>query len=219
MIVRVERHVTRRSINSTEREDGNTLAGFISNHYHPMSLPTPSLRAHRAPPSSSRLPKRPEVYVLVPHSPYSPYASETIGSRTADGSHHNLPTPLREHNMPIAESPLAVIKRKRSEGNLGEREQRAPETNSKRPKVSTMTNKTQGSTKPTRTVASTATEEFPNGSFYCHQCNKKRDSSGDLRLSLIMSLGTSLKPFPSRVILHLQDQVLSLGFPLQGQVL
>jgi len=84
--------------------------------------------------------------------------------------------------MPIAESPLAVIKRKRSEGNLNETEQRAPEAKSKRPKVSTMINKTQGFTKPTRTVESTATEEFPNGFFYCHQCNKKRDSSGELRL-------------------------------------
>ncbi|KAF8499619.1 hypothetical protein F5888DRAFT_1633298 [Russula emetica] len=64
--------------------------------------------------------------------------------------------------MSIAESPLAVIKRKRSEGNLDETEQRAPEAKSKRPKVSTMTNRTQGSTKLTRTVASIATEEFPN---------------------------------------------------------
>ncbi|KAN0106968.1 hypothetical protein V8E52_010636 [Russula decolorans] len=79
--------------------------------------------------------------------------------------------------MPIAESPLAGIKRKRSEGNLNETEQRAPEAKSKRPKISTMTNKTQGSTKLTRTVESTPTEEFPNGFFYCHQCNKKRDSS------------------------------------------
>ncbi len=118
--------------------------------------------------------------------------------------------------MPITESPLVTIKRKRSEGNLDEMEQRAPETKSKRPKVSTMTNKTQGSTKPTRTEASATTEEFPNGFFYCHQCNKKRDFSGELRQALIMSLITSLKPFRSRSLLHLQDQVLSFGYPLQG---
>jgi hypothetical protein len=144
-----------------------------------MSLPPLSLHAQRATPSSSRPSKRSDVYVLVPRSPYSPCTSETIGPRTVNGSHHNPPTPLREHNMPIAESPLAIIKRKRSEGNLDETEQRAPEAKSKRPKVSTITNKTQGSTKLTRTVESTATEEFPNGFFYCHQCNKKRDSSGD----------------------------------------
>jgi hypothetical protein len=184
-----------------------------------MSLPPLSLHAQRATPSSSRPLKRSEVYVLVPRSPYSPSASETIGRRTVNGSYHNPPTPLREHNMPIAESPLAVIKRKRSEGNLDETEQRAPEARSKRPKVSTMTNRTQGSTKLTSTVASIPTEEFPNGFFYCHQCNKKRDSSGELRQALIMSSATSLISFASRTILHLQDQVLSLGCPLQGQVL
>lgn len=210
--------MTRRSINFNGTRGQNTR-WFISNHYHPMSLPPLSLHAQRATPSSSRPPKRSEVYVLVPRSPYSPCASETIGPRTVNGSHHNPPTPLREHNMPIAGSPLAVIKRKRSEGNLNETEQRAPEAKSKRPKVSTMTNKTQGSTKLTRTVESTEAEEFPNGFFYCHQCNKKRDSSGELRQALIMSSATSLISFASRTILHLQDQVISLGCPLQGQVL
>jgi hypothetical protein len=121
--------------------------------------------------------------------------------------------------MPIPESPLAVIKRKRTEANLDETEQRAPEAKSKKPRVSTMTNNTLGSTKLTRTVESTPTEEFPNGFFYCHQCAKKRDSSGELKQALIMSPATSLISFPSRTILHLQDQVLSLGHPLQGQVL
>jgi len=184
-----------------------------------MSLPPLSLHAQRATPSSYRSPKRSEVYVLVPRSPYSPCASKTIGSRTVNGSHHNPPTPLREHNMPIADSSLAVIKRKRSEGNMNETEQRAPEAKSKRPKVPTLTNKIQGSTKLTHTVASTATEEFPNGFFYCHQCSKKRDSSGELWQALIMSSSTVLISLPSRTILHLQDRVLSLDFPLQGQVL
>jgi hypothetical protein len=146
-----------------------------------MSLPPLSLHAHCATPSSSNPTKRSEVYVLVPRSPYSPCASETIGPRTVNGSRHNPHTPLREYNMPVAEAPLTVIKRKRSEGNLDEMEQRAPEAKSKRPKLSSTINRTQGSTKHTRTVASTATEEFPNGFFYCHQCNKKRDSSGELK--------------------------------------
>jgi hypothetical protein len=167
-----------------------------------MSLPPPSLYAQRAAPSSSK-PKLPEVYVLVPRSPYSLCPSEAIGTRTANGFHHNPPTPLRAHNMPITESPLSAIKRKRSEGNLDETEQRAPEIKSKRPKVSTMTSKTQGSTRLRREVAPNSTEEFPNGFFYCHQCNKKRDSSGELRQALIISLATGLKPFPSRTILYL----------------
>jgi hypothetical protein len=167
-----------------------------------MSLTPSSLHAQRVPPSSSR-PKLPEVYVLVPRSPYSLCSSEAIGTRTANGFHHNPPTPLRAHNMPTTESPLNAIKRKRSEGNLDETEQRAPEIKSKRPKVSTMTSKAQGSTRLSRAVTSNATVEFPNGFFYCHQCNKKRDSSGELRQALIMSLVTSLKPFPSRTILYL----------------
>lgn len=146
-----------------------------------MSLPPLSLHAQRATPSSSRPHKRSDIYVLVPRSPYSPDTSETIRTRDVNGSRHNPPTPLREHNMPIPESPLAVIKRKRSEGNLDETEQRAPEAKSKKPRVSTMTNNTQGSTKLIRTVEPTPTEEFPNGFFYCHQCNKKRDSSGELK--------------------------------------
>lgn len=153
-----------------------------------MSLP-PSLHAQRATPSSSRPHKRSDVYVLVPRSPYSPCTS---GPRIVNDSHHNPPTPLREHNLPIPESPLPAIKHKRSEGNFDETEQRAPEAKSKRPKVSTMTNRTQGSTKLTRTVEPTPTEEFPNGFFYCHQCNKKRDSSGNPRQALIMSSATSL---------------------------
>ena len=173
-------HVTRRSISSTEREDKTHFRWFISNHYHPMSLPSLSLHAQRVPPSSSRPPNLPEVYILVPDSPYSLCSSEAVGTRTANGSHHNPPTPLRAHNMPITESPLAVIKRKRSEGNLDQTEQRAPEINSKRSKVSTMTSKAQSSTRLSHTVESNATEEFPNGFFYCHQCNKKRDSSGEL---------------------------------------
>ena len=167
--------MTQRSINSTKREDKTHFRWFISNHYHPMALTPLSLRAQRALPSSSRPSRLSEVYVLVPHSPYSPCASGP------NGFHHNPPTPLREHNMPTPESPLAVIKRRRSEGNLDETEQHAPEAKSKRPKVSTMTNRTQGSSRHARAVEPTATEEFPNGFFYCHQCNKKRDSSGELR--------------------------------------
>ena len=165
-----------------------------------MSLTPSSLHAHCTPNSSSRLSKRSEVYVLVPRSPYSPFSSGAIGTRTTNGSHHDPPTPLRAHNMPITDSPLNAIKRKRSEGNLNETEQRAPETNPKRPKVSTMSSKAQGSSKLSRTESSNATAEFPNGFFYCHQCSKKRDSSGELRQVLIMA--TSLKLFPSRTTLY-----------------
>jgi hypothetical protein len=88
--------------------------------------------------------------------------------------------------MASTSSPLTVIKRKRSEGTFNEAEQRAPETKSKRPKLSTVAPKPQGATKFARTVASSAAPEFPNGFFYCHQCNKKRDSSGKPKLAEII---------------------------------
>ena len=186
---------------STETRGENTTRWFISNHYHPMSVRPSSAHAQRVPLTSSRRSNPQEVYVLVPRSPYSLSTSEPIGARTTD-SPHNPPTPLRAYNMPNA-SPLTIIKRKRSEGNFGETEQRAPETKSKRPKVSTTTSKAQGATKPSRPTASNATAEFPNGFFYCHQCNKKRDSSGEPGLALIMRPVINLNPIRSRTILHL----------------
>ncbi|SRR6267154_2477755 len=175
-----------RSINSnwvsTKREVRTHHRWFISNHYHPMSVRPSSVHAHRAPSSSVRTPKLQELYVLVPRSPYSLGISERIGPRTADEP-HNPPTPLRAYNMPSAASPLSVIKRKRSTGNFDETEQRAPEAKSKTQKFSTTASKAPTATRPTPTVASNATADFPNGFFYCHQCNKKRDSSGERALS------------------------------------
>jgi hypothetical protein len=169
---------------STETRGRNTGRWFISNHYHPMSIRPSSVHAQRVPPSSSsRLSKSQELYVLVPRSPYSLGSSEPIGACTTDGP-LNPPTPLRAYNMPSA-SPLTIIKRKRSEANFDELEQRAPETKSKKQKVSTMTSRAKSATRPPRAVASNASAEFPNGFFYCHQCNKKRDSSGEPKLVLI----------------------------------
>src|SRR5258708_19280510 len=99
-----------------------------------MSLPPPSLNAQCVPTPSPRPPKRPEVYVLVPSSPYSPYAPETIGLRSANESHHNPPTPLRAHNMPITESPLVTIKRKPSKENFATINHPPPQTKSNTPK-------------------------------------------------------------------------------------
>jgi hypothetical protein len=111
------------------------------------------------------------VYVLVPRSPYSASAgaSEAIGT-------HNPLTPLRVHNMQSASS---VTKRRHSEENPTEMDLRvnaAPETKPKRRKVAAATQQSGTRATTTHTVASNATAEFPNGFFYCHQCNKKRDA-------------------------------------------
>ncbi|KAH9027722.1 hypothetical protein EDB85DRAFT_1974167 [Lactarius pseudohatsudake] len=120
--------------------------------------------AARAATPSSRPRNRPEVFVLVPRSPYS----EGIGTRTAN-DFRNPPTPLRVHNMQSAASTPTP--------NETESRVSAPETKTKRRKVSVADTKTQGTTRATHIVASNATPEFPNGFFYCHQCNKKRDAA------------------------------------------
>jgi len=167
-----------------------------------MSVRPSSVRAQRVPNSSARLRNLSQVYVLVPRSPYSPVPSESIGARKTEGC-YNPPTRLRTHNMSITASPLSTIKRNRSEGDFDETELRVPEIKPKRPKVSTMTSKAKGATRPTQTAPSNANPEFPNGFFYCHQCNKKRDSSGERRPALIMRSVNILKTFPSRTILYL----------------
>ncbi|KAI0295843.1 hypothetical protein B0F90DRAFT_1748888 [Multifurca ochricompacta] len=123
-----------------------------------MSMRPPSIRAQRTPLSSSKLHKLPEVYVLVPHSPYSqPFGTPEVINTHAPNSTLSPLTPLRAHNMTSAGPPSNLIKRKRSEENID------------------------GTKKPVtgaaHTVTSNATPGFPNGFFYCHQCNKKRDSS------------------------------------------
>ena len=140
-------------------------------------------RAERPPTPSSRSRDLKEVYVLVPRSPYSLSASEAIGTRTTS-DFHNTPTPLRVHNIQSPFSAPATIKRKHSEENRNEMDLRvnAPEPKPKRRRVFAAETKTQSASRNTHAVASNATAEFPNGFFYCHQCNKKRDSACTLHL-------------------------------------
>jgi hypothetical protein len=157
-----------------------------------MSMRSVAARAGCASTPSSRPRKLSEVYVLVPHSPYSLSTSEAIGTRTAN-DFHNPPTPLRVHNMQSASSTPGTIKRKYSEEIPNETELRvgAPETKMKRRKVSATETKAQSATRATHTEASNATPEFPNGFFYCHQCNKKRDSACMLSSHLAFSGSTN----------------------------
>ena len=134
-----------------------------------MSVRSTAARAECASTPSSRPPRslKQQVYVLVPRSPYSSSASEAIGT-------HNPLTPLRVHNMQSASS---VTKRKHPEENPNDMDLRvnpAPEIKPKRRKVVPATHATQ----------TNATPEFPNGFFYCHQCNKKRDSACTLHYFL-----------------------------------
>ena len=158
-------------------------------------------RVERPPTPSSRSRDLKEVYVLVPRSPYSLSASEAIGTRTAS-DFHNTPTPLRVHNIQSAFSAPATIKRKHSEEYPNEMDLcvNAPEPKMKRRRVSTAETKTQSASRTTHAVVSNATAEFPNGFFYCHQCNKKRDSA--CTSHLISRLVALLTVFSSGTVLH-----------------
>lgn len=175
---------------SGEREGYETSAVY---HHHPMSKRSVAARAERAPTPSSRSRKLSEVYVLVPRSPYSRSASEAIGTRSAI-DFHNPPTPLRVHNMQSASSTPGPIKRKYSDETPNEAELpvSAPETKMKKRRVSATETKTQGATRATHIIASNATAEFPNGFFYCHQCNKKRDSACTCFISRLVALLTAI---------------------------
>ncbi|KAI0268872.1 hypothetical protein BC834DRAFT_1031828, partial [Gloeopeniophorella convolvens] len=139
-----------------------------------MSVRSPPPRAPRASLPASKSRRTSEVYVLVPSSPYAIGTSKPTATLKADDA-LPPPTPLRAHNMPSTSAFSNSIKRKRSEANLSDAEQRAPETKTKRPRLSASRAKAQ-KTKKANEVPSNATPDFPNGFFYCHQCNKKRDN-------------------------------------------
>ena len=59
----------------------------------------------------------------------------------------------------------------------------APQTSEKRKVASAKKPKA-----PTTSPADIPSEEYPHGYFYCHQCNRKRDRSGEYRHRLIPML-------------------------------
>lgn len=164
-----------------------------------MSVRSTAARAECAPTPSSRPSRnlKQQVYVLVPRSPYSSSASEAIGT-------HNPLTPLRVHNMQSASS---LTKRRHPEENPNEMDLRvnpAPETKPKRRRVTAATQQSGTTRATTQTViTSNATPEFPNGFFYCHQCNKKRDSAGTLLFFFVLRLVPRLTTtIFSGIVLH-----------------
>ncbi|KAH9951550.1 hypothetical protein B0H21DRAFT_716488 [Amylocystis lapponica] len=151
----------------------------------------PDSFAFRPAPISRR---RSQVYVQIPSS-YSPNVKD--GSYSGDSLKEN--TPLRPPRMNSDSSMSSLTtssshsrKRKLSDasGTVATRGD-ATKSNTKKAKLSTADNagtatgdkaKAKKSSK-TWKRAEEATEEFPNGAFYCHQCNKKRDVSVKLACS------------------------------------
>jgi len=129
-----------------------------------------------------------QVYVEIPPSPLHKSRSvSTSGALhvSAISANKKENTPLRPSNMIQIQttafaSPLNR-KRKLSESLTNMAAGGVP-SSSKKPKLVTDTKdmdkpKPKGSALQVRMATSNATEEFPNGFFYCHQCSKKRDSA------------------------------------------
>lgn len=143
-------------------------------------------------------------HVQVPPSPYRTPSSSRVQPATEYVAHDEDQenTPLTKQrtmdtSAKSASSAIAQIKRKRSDHDLSHHQghdvaqSTAPKP--KKQKVSVeITTKTKDSSSikklakssKTTTVVATgedprnATEEFPHGSFYCHQCARKRSVKG-----------------------------------------
>ncbi|THH16731.1 hypothetical protein EW146_g3952 [Bondarzewia mesenterica] len=91
-------------------------------------------------------------------------------------------TPLRMRNEEsMLDASAAQVKRKRSARDIGrDMPQRDSDSATKTKKQKVSGNGKAKTVEPKQTVAqqpSNATDDFPHGSFYCHQCAKKRDST------------------------------------------
>ncbi|TFK53602.1 hypothetical protein OE88DRAFT_1676860 [Heliocybe sulcata] len=137
--------------------------------------------------------RRPQVFVEIPPSPF-----HTI-STTPSRPFVLVPTPSSKQKEnafaaaddDMAESALRTSPRKRKLSTISSTNNAAPQMSGtsqptpKKPKVTTASASGAGTKAKKPAVAKTAlkpqqsnaNEEFPDGFFYCHQCNKKRDNN------------------------------------------
>jgi hypothetical protein len=142
-----------------------------------------------APLSSS---SRPQVFVEIPLSSFLSSRSRTTHStraRSASTVKENAPLAVQRTNMTTTISHLSK-KRKSSDEESSVSEDQTI-SSSKKAKLSASapqtTAKSKTATKPKtkelvemkQAVGIEEVEEFPNGHFYCHQCCRKRDASGE----------------------------------------
>lgn len=137
-------------------------------------------------------------HVQIPASPFrTPSSSRVMATPTApqQGSdQENTPVPKQRPSMSPTRSSYtsaAQLKRKRSEHDLSlqghdvssPKKQKVLADVTPRPKASPA-KKTSALSKTTATGEdpNNASEEFPNGSFYCHQCARKKDVQSMLHL-------------------------------------
>ena len=137
-----------------------------------------------------------KAYVQVPFSPLT--STRSRGSVTASHVLHSSKlkenTPLRPLSLSMQQqsssSTLTSAKRKLSDRDAPSQVLDGVIISSKKIRMS-MDGSASNSIKYRRTQTlaylNNASEEFPNGFVYCHQCNKKRDAAGRCRVSIIRS--------------------------------
>lgn len=157
-------------------------SGLDPNHDHLMSDntrgPHPVVRRHS------------QVYVDVP----LPAALKQAGSSSPSEQSLKENTPLRPSRtnsqlvaVTMQHDKSSSKKRKMPDDDMLDDHSEPPSTKSKKPKVATAPQparkaKSAANDKgkqPTISPAEIPSEEYPNGYFYCHQCNRKRDRSGE----------------------------------------
>lgn len=140
--------------------------------------------------------RRQQLYVDIPPSPlHSSRADLTGGSSAGSSLKENTPLLVSRTNSDSSITSLSSGPSRSSKRRLSDASQtmlgRDGHTDSKKPKLtaagSNMTKKRESSQerkrKENKTIQAAkkpldSSSEFPNGAFYCHQCNKKRDMSG-----------------------------------------
>jgi hypothetical protein len=110
-----------------------------------------------------------EVFVELPYSPYRRTMLDRDQQANGSSMRAHLDTDTSASN-----AGTSYVKRKRSRQDLSDTE------GSKKYKPSGDNNPKIARATPNKVLSekqSNASEEYPNGFFYCHQCNHKRDAT------------------------------------------
>ena len=174
---------------------------------------------NRTPLQSPAVRRFSQVYVEIPPSPL--HGSRAVSGNTG-AQHVRTFSANRKENAPLRPSNMFQTqmqstsaspsrKRKLSESDTNTAVAAVPSSSMKKQKLvayvdmSKTTKPSKDGTMVQNIQPSNASEEFPNGYFYCHQCSRKRDSTSEhtnSRLSYIASYPTICNH--SRYSLHYQ---------------
>lgn len=167
--------------------------------------------------------RRSQLFVDIPHSALHASFTPTTSPYKPGSLKENTPLhPLRTNShIDMSTSSTASRKRKLSnDDSLEDFFEDSASTAPKKTKLSTSATtppaaakaKPSGKPKETKVVKeqnpNVPSEEYPNGYFYCHQCNRKRDMSGTFASAALTLPATLLTRPPQRVFTaHTNERV------------